>query len=74
MGALAYELKQIAKGKDISDPEKFKDVSYWINAMIHGGGLGYFGDILFGTRYSAMSGAAGVLGAVPGAGAPPPGP
>jgi len=66
MGALAYELKQIAKGKDISDPEKFKDPRYWINAMIHGGGLGYFGDILFGTRYSAMSGAAGVLGAVPG--------
>ena len=66
MGALAYELKQISKGKDISNVEKFKDPRYWINAMIHGGGLGYFGDLIFGTRYSAASGAAGVLGAAPG--------
>ena len=66
MGALAYELKQIAKGKDITDVKGLQDPRYWINAMIHGGGLGYFGDIIFGTRYSALSGAAGVLGAAPG--------
>ena len=66
MGALAYELKQIAKGKDISKIEKLSDLRYWINAMIHGGGLGYFGDLIFGTRYSVASGAAGVLGAAPG--------
>ena len=66
MGALAYELKQILKGKDISSTEEMQDPKYWINAMIHGGGLGYFGDLIFGSRYSAASGAAGLLGAVPG--------
>jgi hypothetical protein len=66
MGALAYELKQILKGKDISDLDKLKDWQYWMNAMVHGGGLGYFGDLIFGTRYSGASAAAGVLGAAPG--------
>jgi len=66
MGAMAYEFKQILKGKDISSLDELQDPKYWINAMIHGGGLGYFGDLIFGSRYSAASGAAGVLGAVPG--------
>lgn len=66
MGALAFELKQVLKGKDTTSIEGLSDPKYWLNAMIHGGGLGYFGDLMFGTRYSTMSAAAGVLGATPG--------
>ena len=46
MGALAYELKQIAAGKK---PTEAKDmgVRYWINSLVYGGGLGIFGDFLF---------------------------
>jgi hypothetical protein len=65
MGALAFELKQVLKGKDVTSLEELKNPKYWLNAMIHGGGLGYYGDLLFGTRYSAASGLAGVLGATP---------
>ena len=65
MGALAFELKQVLKGKDTTTVEGLTDPKYWLNAMIHGGGLGYYGDLLFGTRYSAASGLAGVLGATP---------
>ena len=46
MGALAYELKQIAAGKKPTPPEKM-GIRYWLNAMIYGGGLGIFGDFLF---------------------------
>jgi hypothetical protein len=46
MGAFAYELKQIAAGKNPTKPEDM-GIRYWINAMIYGGGLGIFGDFLF---------------------------
>ncbi len=46
MGALAYELKQIAAGKNPTSPENM-GVRYWLNAMVYGGGLGIFGDFLF---------------------------
>jgi hypothetical protein len=46
VGALTYELKNLTKGKDIT-PEENRDIKYWINAMIHGGGLGIFGDFFF---------------------------
>ena len=46
MGALAYELKQVAAGKK---PTATEDLGfrYWANALIYGGGLGIFGDFLF---------------------------
>jgi len=52
MGALAYELKQIAAGKKPTPPENMnpltgKGFRYWLNAMVYGGGLGIFGDFLF---------------------------
>ena len=46
MGALAYEIKQIAAGKKPTPLNKM-GVRYWINAMVYGGGLGIFGDFLF---------------------------
>ena len=46
IGALTYELKNLTKGKDIT-PEENRDIKYWMNAMIHGGGLGIFGDFFF---------------------------
>jgi len=46
MGALAYELKQIAAGKKPTKPEDM-GMRYWVNALIYGGGLGIFGDFLF---------------------------
>ena len=46
MGALAYELKQIAAGKTPTKPEDM-GVRYWLNDLVYGGGLGIFGDFLF---------------------------
>jgi hypothetical protein len=46
MGALAYELKQIAAGKTPT-PVSEMGTRYWVNAMVYGGGLGIFGDFLF---------------------------
>ena len=46
MGALAYEIKQVAAGKKPTPPEKM-GTKYWLNAMVYGGGLGIFGDFLF---------------------------
>jgi len=46
MGALAYELKQVAAGKTPT-PVSEMGTRYWVNAMVYGGGLGIFGDFLF---------------------------
>ena len=46
MGALSYEIKQMAAGKQPTSPEKM-GFRYWLNAMIYSGGLGIFGDFLF---------------------------
>jgi len=46
MGALAYEIKQVAAGKKPTPLNKM-GVRYWLNAMVYGGGLGIFGDFLF---------------------------
>ncbi len=44
MGALAWQGKQIARGKD---PQDMTDPRFWEAALIQGGGLGLFGDFLF---------------------------
>ena len=49
IGALTYELKNLTKGKDVTPVENM-DVKYWLNAMIHGGGLGIFGDFFYSSN------------------------
>lgn len=44
MGALAMQLKEMAKGRD---PMPMDDGAFWAAAMLQGGGLGIFGDFLF---------------------------
>ena len=64
VGALTYELKNLTKGKDIT-PEENRDRKYWMNALIHGGGLGIFGDFFFaGTNRFGGGYAQTVVGAV----------
>lgn len=43
MGALAVQLKDIAKGRD---PRRMDNAAFWGAAMLQGGGLGIFGDFL----------------------------
>jgi type 1 glutamine amidotransferase len=69
MGALAYELKQITKGKeptDLSELDEDQRNKYFLNNLIRGGGLGFMGDFLFSTKYGGASGGIGTFaGAVP---------
>jgi len=44
MGALAMQLKEMAKGRD---PRPMTDPEFWGAAMLQGGGLGIYGDFLF---------------------------
>jgi len=46
VGALSYELKQVAAGKTMTKTEDMGG-RYWLNALVYGGGLGIFGDFLF---------------------------
>jgi hypothetical protein len=70
MGALAYELKQITKGKkptNFEDMDEKEAMAYGVDKMLHGGGLGFIGDILTQLKYGAafQPGASlGVLGDV----------
>ena len=70
MGMLAIQLKKIRDGKDVTDWEGMNPINNpaaWLDAILHGGGLGIYGDILFSTRYGSYEkGASAVLGAVPG--------
>ncbi len=43
-GALAYQLKQVAAGRD---PQDMSAPEFWGAAMLQGGGLGIYGDFLF---------------------------
>ena len=51
-GALAGVLKDVTKGKNISVDDRWNDPRYWLDSMLHGGGLGFAGDMIFGGRYS----------------------
>ena len=44
MGALALQLKEMAKGRD---PRPMDDPEFWGAAFLQGGGLGIYGDFLF---------------------------
>jgi|TARA_Y100000015_G_scaffold20015_1_gene19391 hypothetical protein len=69
MGALAYEMKQIAKGKEptpITELNKDQYASYVLGNLLRGGGLGFMGDFLFSTQYGGAKGGAGtILGSIP---------
>ena len=49
LGALAYQLKQVQRGKDPvnMDPREDEGRRFWAAAMAQGGGLGLFGDFFF---------------------------
>ena len=47
MGALALQLKEMAKGRD---PRNMNDPAFWGAAMLQGGGLGVFGDFLYSAQ------------------------
>lgn len=47
MGALAYQLKQIAKGKEPIEMTGEHAGEFWGAAILQGGGLGIYGDFLF---------------------------
>ncbi len=45
MGALVIQTKELLKG---NNPRPVNDPRFWISAMLQGGGLGIYGDFLFG--------------------------
>ena len=69
MGYLAHELKQMTKGKDptnMNEMDGGQRGKFVGNMMLHGGGLGFAGDFLFGGRYGgAKGGIAATVGSVP---------
>lgn len=44
MGALALQMKEMAKGRD---PRPMDSTDFWFAAMLQGGGLGIYGDFMF---------------------------
>lgn len=44
MGAVAYQLKELLKGRD---PHDMTTPRFWKAAMLQGGGLGFYGDFVF---------------------------
>ena len=57
MGALAYELKEISKGRDPTAASEM-GFRYWLNALVHGGGMGIFGDLLYADTSEYQTGLA----------------
>lgn len=48
MGGMALQLKEVVKGKD-PRPMKGDDAAkFWLSASVQGGGMGLYGDFLFG--------------------------
>ena len=43
-GAVGLQLKEMVMGRD---PRPMTDQKFWLNAMVAGGGLGAFGDLIF---------------------------
>ena len=60
MGALALQLKDMAKGRD---PRPMDNPAFWSAAMLQGGGLGIFGDFMF-SQVNRMN--TGLKGAIAG--------
>ena len=47
MGALALQLKEMAKGRDPRPMDPIENPEFWGAAFLQGGGLGIYGDFLF---------------------------
>jgi hypothetical protein len=47
MGALAMQLKEVAKGRDPINMNPIENPKFWGAAILQGGGLGIFGDFMF---------------------------
>jgi len=45
MGALANQLRNVVSGKN---PDNIVEPQFWGNAILRGGGLGFYGDFLYG--------------------------
>jgi hypothetical protein len=63
-GALAIQLKEIAKGRD---PRDMSSKAFWMAALAQGGGAGIFGDFVF-TDQNRFGGSLGETLAGPGVG------
>lgn len=68
-GTLAFELKNLTKGKETTDYSSLdfnQKVGYGLSNLVRGGGLGFAGDFLFSTEYGGEKGAAATaVGSVP---------
>ncbi|API59514.1 hypothetical protein BSL82_09495 [Tardibacter chloracetimidivorans] len=58
MGALALQLKEIAKGRD---PRPMNDQKFWGAALLQGGGFGIFGDFITSTENRFGGGLSGTM-------------
>lgn len=67
LGAVAQQLKEIAKGRE---PRDMTEPKFWIAALLQGGGAGIFGDFLFSdqSRFgrSVVETAVGPIGSLAG--------
>jgi len=61
-GYMSMSLKDLLKGKEPRDPNKFNTI---MAAFLQGGGLGIYGDVLFKEQRDAGSVAAGLIGPFP---------
>jgi len=65
LGAVSIQLKAMATGED---PSKITEGKFWAKSLMAGGGMGIYGDLLFGGGAHTTNGLAGLLGG-PGASA-----
>lgn len=58
-GAASIQLREIAKGRD---PRPMDEPGFWVNAMLQGGGLGVFGDLIGAVTGDRIDSIAGFIG------------
>ena len=62
LGYMSMTVKDLLKGKEPRDPTKFKS---FVAALLQGGGLGIYGDVLFRETRSSLEAAGSLAGPVP---------
>ena len=62
LGYMSMTIKDLLKGKEPRDPTKFKS---FVAALLQGGGLGIYGDVLFRETRSSLEAAGSLAGPVP---------
>ena len=62
LGYMSMTIKDLLKGKEPRDPTKFKS---FVAALLQGGGLGIYGDVLFRETRSNLEAAGSFAGPVP---------